>query len=130
MSTERPFDPVPEWDVERAKRIGNRPFPKFHGDVEEWLCSLRDWLLDPAAVRIVESVLEDQRAAYDWYEDSRAKIADQLDQVECELADMRERFGALSQQYEELCGTIAAKVAAAATAGVVSNSTERTDCNV
>ena len=99
--TERPFEL--EWDIERAKRVRNRPFPKYHCDVEEWLCSLRDWLMDPTAVRIVESVLEDQRAAYDWYEDSRAKIEDKLDQVECELQDMRERFGALLQQHIELC---------------------------
>ena len=103
MSTERPFDPIPEWDVERAKRIGNRPFPKFHGDVEEWLCSLRDWLLDPAAVRVVEHVFEALVSVYDADTLQIYKLADQLDQVECELEDMREKYNALLQQHEELC---------------------------
>ena len=64
---------------------------------------LRDYLLDPRSVRLVEHVGADLRAMYDEYEDDRAKIEGQLDQVECELQDMRERFGALLQQHIELC---------------------------
>ena len=103
MSTERPFDPIPEWDVERAKRIGNRPFPKFHGDVEEWLCSLRDWLLDPAAVRVVEHVYEELVSVYTADSRQISNLEYKLDQTECELGDVRERFGALLQQHIELC---------------------------
>ena len=54
-------------------------------------------------MRIVENVREDLRAMYDGYEDDRAKVEDKLDQVECELQDMREKFGALLQQHIELC---------------------------
>ena len=99
MSSEREIEPA----IERAKRLRNQPFPKYYDDVWEWLWSLQNWLMDPTAARVVENVREDLRERYDAYEDYRAKIEDKLDQVECELQDMREKFGALLQQHIELC---------------------------
>ena len=77
--------------------------PNYYGNVPGWLIELRDYLLDPRSVRIVEHVVADLRSMYDECEDDRAKIEDKLDQVECELQDMRERFGALLQRHIELC---------------------------